>query len=169
MLETMCDENKLGTLGVLEDGRKYVQFTRQLTQSIDDLWQAITNPEHLARWFPGMRLERKQGGQFEIWFGENCEGPAHVSGRVDHYDPPNRLDCGSMRYQLVATTTGCELTFSDILNFEGPLSEPEVINSVLGGWHKYLDCLEYSLVGGEYDPRDQPEFDYSTVPIAGRN
>lgn len=167
-MHSPVDRSKLGTLGVLEDGRKMVQFTRRLTRSVDDLWQAITDPEHLAHWFPGMRLERKEGGRFEIWFSQECEGPAHVTGTVDHYDPPHRLDCGSMRYLLVATATGCELTFSDILNFEGPLSETEVINSVLGGWHKYLDSLEYSLVGGERDPRGEPEFDYSTVPVVGR-
>ena len=73
-----------------------------------------------------------------------------------------------MRYELASEGVGCSLTFSDILHYEGPLNESDFINSVLSGWHKYLDVLEFSLEGGKGDPRDEPEFDYSKVQIHGR-
>ena len=161
--------SKLGSLGTLEDGRKYVVFKRYLPHSIDKVWGAITEPDHLADWFPGIKLERRVGGRFEIWFSENCEGPAHVTGAVTRYEPPNVLELGTMRYELTSEGDGCSLTFSDILHYEGPLSEADVINSVLGGWHKYLDSLEFYLIGGKSDPRDEPEFDYSKVQIDGRD
>lgn len=161
-------QSKLGTVRVLDDGRKFVHFARHLPDSIAKVWVAISDPEQLADWFPGFKLERRVGGRFDIWFGEQCEGPAHVSGTVTRYEPPKVLECGTMRFELEADGPACKLTFTDILHYEGPLSEAEVINSVLGGWHKYLDVLEFALGGGQDDPRSEPEFDYSSVPIDGR-
>ncbi len=162
------DSTKLGSLETLEEGRKLVRFRRLFDLPIGQLWHAITDPDHLAHWFPGLQFEPKEGGKFEIWFSDTCDGPAHAKGVVACYQPPKRLEIGTMCYQLEATSSGCSLTFTDILNFDSPLSEAEVINSVLGGWHKYLDSLEYSLVGGALDPRSAPEPDYAKVTIPGR-
>ena len=161
--------SKLGSVGTLDDGRKYVLFKRRLPHSIETVWAAITDPEQLANWFPGIHLECLEGGEFEIWFSEECEGPAHVSGVVGTYDPPNVLAMGTMRWELAAEGEGCVVTFTDILAFGDSRSKTEFTNSVLGGWHKYLDTLEYALVGGSGDPRTEPEFDYSTISVVGRD
>jgi len=160
--------SKFGAVGKLDDGRTFVQFERHLAHSVEKVWLAITDPEQLARWFPGIELEREQGGSFNIWFGGECEGPAHVSGTVTEFDPPRLLQCGSMRWELTSAGSGCVLRFSDILHFEGPRSEAELTNSVLGGWHHYLDRLEGALDGVYVDP-EQPEVDYSKVEVSGRD
>jgi uncharacterized protein YndB with AHSA1/START domain len=41
----------LGTYVEL-DGRPAVRFVRTYPQPIERVWQAITTPEGLARWFP---------------------------------------------------------------------------------------------------------------------
>lgn len=162
--------DNLGSVGTLDDGRRFVVFERALSHPVEVVWDAITDPEQLAHWFPGLRLERREGGKFEIWFGEGCEGgSAHVSGVVTRYEPPRVLECGTMRYELAPTSQGCLLTFTDVVPFEGPRSDAEIINSVLGGWHKYLDLLEFALSDGTADPRDEPEFDYSLVDVPGRD
>lgn len=160
--------SRLGSVSTLEDGRKFVHFERHLPHSIEKVWAALTEPDRLADWFPGLKLERRLGGKFEIWFGGRCEGPAHVAGSVTRYEPPNVLEYGSMRYELTAEDNQCKLTFTDILIFEGPRTEIETINSVLGGWHKYLDVLEFTLEGGKENPPGGKEFDYSKVQIEGR-
>jgi hypothetical protein len=91
-----------------------------------------------------------------------------VTGTVSVFDPPNVLAMGSMRWELTAAANGCVLVFTDILQYDGSRSREDFANAVLGGWHKYLDVLEYALDGGKADPRDEPEFDYSTVDIPGR-
>lgn len=161
--------SKLGTVGTLADGRKFVHFERHLPYPIETVWAAITDSDRLADWFPGLNLECRLGGSFKIWFNEKCEGPAHVTGTVSRYEPPNVLECGSMRFELETEGDHCKLTFTDILHYEGPRTESEIINSVLGGWHKYLDMLESALKGGKGDPRVEKEFDYSTVQIDGRD
>ncbi len=162
------DRSRLGTVGKLADGRSYVRFERYLNHTVEEVWAALTEPQHLARWFPGIKLTPEEGGSFEIWFSEECEGPAHLSGTVSTYKPPGVLEMGSMRWELTPRDKGCMLVFTDILAFDNSRTRAEFTNSVLGGWHKYMDMLEYSFEGGEGDPRDEPEFDYSRVEVEGR-
>lgn len=160
-------DSKFGTVGKLDDGRSFVLFERRLSHSIERVWAAITEPTQLANWAPGFRIELKQGGQFDIWFGDECEGPAHVTGTVTEYDPPRILQFGSMRFELEADGSGCLLKFSDILHFDGSRTETQFTNDVLGGWHRFLDDLEVALNGNAVD-RTAPEFDYSTIDVPGR-
>lgn len=158
----------LGSIGTTNDGRTFVRFERTLPHPVAVVWAAITEPDQLARWFPGLRLDRREGGQFEIWFGGACEGPAHVSGTVTRFEPPGFLEFGSQRYALEAAGEGCRLTFTDVVTFEPGRNDADLINSVLGGWHKYLDTLAIALGVGSVDPRDEPEFDYARVDVRGR-
>ena len=159
--------SKLGAVGKLDDGRSFVVFERRLAHSVERVWAAITEPEQLAKWAPGFEIEQKEGGRLEIWFGGECEGPAHVTGTVTRYEPPHVLECGSMRFELKADGPGCVLKFTDILLFQGPRSTTEITNSVLGGWHRFLDALEESLAGNEVD-HEKPELDYSIIEVSGR-
>ena len=161
-------DSKFGTVGKLDDGRSFVLFERRLPHSIEKVWAAITEPEQREKWAADFEIELKQGGRLEIWFGGECEGPAHVTGTVTEYDPPRVLQCGSMRFELEADGSGCVLRFSDILHFEGPRSHTQITNSVLGGWHRFLDHLEQALEGKEVD-ETASEFDYSTIDVPGRD
>jgi uncharacterized protein YndB with AHSA1/START domain len=160
---------RLGAVGKLEDGRDFVVFERLLPHSIETVWAAITEPAQIEKWFPGFRLELAQGGRFDFWFGGgNCEGPSHVNGVVTRYEPPTVLECGSMRYELESRGTGTILRFSDILHYAGPRSKAEFCNSVLGGWHRYLDALGQALAGRVVN-HGAAEFDYSTIDVPGRS
>lgn len=160
--------DRLGTVGRLDDGRHYVIFERHLPYPVETVWAAITQPEQLAKWFPGIKLELVQDGRFEIWFdGESCDGPAHVSGTVTRYEPPRVLECGSLRFELEDRGADCLLTFTDILHYDGKRSRTEFANSVLGGWHRFLDALETALGGGKVD-HHAAELDYQALDVPGR-
>ena len=160
-------QDKLGSVGQLNDGRSFVLFERKLDHSVEKVWSAISDPDQRAAWFPEIKIDLKLGGKFEIWFGGDCEGPPHVSGRVSEYDPPRVLQCGGMRFELEDNNGGCLLRFSDILTFEDKRSNTELTNSVLGGWHSFLDRLEQALDGKPID-HDIGELDYSKFEIVGR-
>ncbi len=159
--------SKYGSVGTLADGRQYVKFVRQLDFPVEEVWAALTESDRIADWFPGFALDARKGGKFEIWFSENCEGEAHVSGRVTTYSPPNLLELGTQCWQLEAQNGGCVLTFTDILLFD-ERDKRDFSNSVLAGWHKYLDSLERVLHGGRGDPRLEAEVDYSMLDVPGR-
>jgi uncharacterized protein YndB with AHSA1/START domain len=161
------DADRFGTIHHLPDGRVQVRFERRLPHSVETVWAALTEQEQLDAWMPGVRFEAREGGTYEIWFGGECEGPAHVSGLVAAYQPPNVLQLGTIRWELSATEDGCLLKFSDVLVFEGPRSRGDISNAVLGGWHHYLDRLEEALAGRPVQ-HDQPEPDYAAREVPGR-
>lgn len=144
-----------------------VKFVRELPFTVETVWAALTEADQLANWFGGLSLDARQGSKFEIWFSENCEGAAHVSGHVTEYSPPNLLVLGNQRWELLAKGKGCVLTFTDLLFFDDR-DKRDFSNSVLAGWHKYLDSLERLLRGGRGDPRVDSELDYSKLEIPGR-
>jgi uncharacterized protein YndB with AHSA1/START domain len=166
-IDLPAEENRLGKVGKLEDGRTCVKFERSFAHPIDKVWAAITEAKAREAWFPGFQCELREGGRFEIWFGGECEGPAHVEGKVTRYEPTNVFECGSTRWELEPTSAGCTMAFTDILHFDGVRSDTDFANSVLGGWHAYMDLLENALDGKSYDP-DTPEPDYGPVDIPGR-
>ena len=143
-------------------------FRRRLGHSHDRVWAAITDPAERANWVPGMRFEPVPHGRFDIWFGDACEGPAHVSGRIAACEPPRLLELGSMRFELMPAAEGCLLEFSDVLWFDESRSRFDFANAVLAGWHRFLDTLAIWLDDG-VSALDLPEPDYAVVDVPGRD
>ena len=161
------DRDRLGTVQTADDGRQYVKFVRQLPHSVERVWHALTDESALARWFPGLQLDCREGGAFHIWFGGACEGPAHVEGTVTTFDPPHELALGGMCWRLKPTGTGTELTFTDFLMYDDR-PRTDFANSVLGGWHAYMDALEQGLLSDDGGPVVVAEPDYAAFEIDGR-
>ncbi len=57
---------------------------RSYDTGIDDLWDAVTNPERLPRWFGQVEGEFKLGGQFQI--------DSNANGTILVCDPPRKLE-----------------------------------------------------------------------------
>ena len=58
-------------------------MTRTYETSIDDLWDAVTNPERLARWYTTVSGELRVGGRFDqVHMGggliAECEAPSYL-------------------------------------------------------------------------------------------
>jgi uncharacterized protein YndB with AHSA1/START domain len=62
---------------------RVVVATRDYDTGLDDLWDALTNPERIPRWFLPVSGELKLGGQYQL------EGNA--GGTVTDCEPPRRL------------------------------------------------------------------------------
>lgn len=67
------------------DGRevKVVTISQTYDAGIEDVWDAVTNPERLPRWFVPVKGELKLGGQYQV------EGNA--SGTITECEPPVRF------------------------------------------------------------------------------
>ena len=161
------DDSRYGTVHQMADGRVQVRFERQLPYAIETVWAALTEQDQLDAWIPGLRFEPRAGGSYQIWFGGDCEGPAHVRGTVAAFEPPRVLQLGTIRWELTETADGCALVFTDVLVFEGERTRKQIADAVLGGWHRYLDMLEDALAGRPVEP-DLPEPDYSVREVPGR-
>lgn len=142
-----------------------VIFKRQLRHPVAKAWAAIAEPAQRAVWLPGFRFDPKPGGRFDIWFGGDCEGPAHVSGLITDFEQGSVLQLGSIRFEFEASGDTCELTFSDVLWYDEKRTKVQFARSVLGGWHRFLDMMELWLDEGRAE--ELPEPDYSSVRTPG--
>jgi uncharacterized protein YndB with AHSA1/START domain len=70
------------------DGKGVVRMQERFDTDIDEVWSALTDPRHLARWYGEVAGDLRLGGEYRFYvFASGSEG----SGRVDACEPPRRL------------------------------------------------------------------------------
>lgn len=88
---------------VLEAGEaRVVTISQSYDTTVDDLWDACTNPERIPRWFLPVSGELRVGGRYKL------EGNA--SGTVESCDPPHRF---TATWEFGDETTWVELRVSE--------------------------------------------------------
>ena len=162
-------QSQYGIVKENDKGQSIVLFERSLTHPIEKVWAAIIEPEQRAQWAPGIHFEPELDGAYEIWFSEVCEGASHVSGTVNVFEPPRRLQLGSIAFELESIDGGTLLRFSDVLWFDGKSTRAEFANSVLGGWHVFLDRFCYFVDEGRALEPIPSEPDYANMDVPGRD
>jgi uncharacterized protein YndB with AHSA1/START domain len=140
-----------GDLEQLDDGRWQLRFTRALAHPPEKVWRAITEPEHLAHWFPTtIDGDRAAGAQLTFSFPGNQFPP--FEGEMLAYEPESVVEFqwgpDTVRRELRPTGDGTELTLLDTLEERGKGARDGA------GWHTCLDALERELAGDE-DARDE--------------
>lgn len=79
--------NTIGIMRKLDATRGAVRIEEVYETDIDDLWEACTEPERLARWIAKVSGDLRLGGEFEAVFTSTWAGP----GRVDACEAPHHL------------------------------------------------------------------------------
>ena len=132
-----------GTLEQSDDGRWQVRFTRRLPHPIEKVWRAVTQPEHLAAWFPcTIDGERRAGAALTFRFDGDAEP---MSGEMVVFDPPRcmelRWGADVLRLELRPVPEGTELQLIDTLEELGKAARDAA------GWHECLDRLTHAVAG----------------------
>ncbi len=136
-----------GTMHALEDGRGVVRVEDVYDTGIDDLWQACTVPERLARWIGRVDGNLSEGSTVQAvftstWTGavkiETCDAPHHLlltmePGTDDQTQVEAWLTTEDTRTRLVVEERGLP---TDKLHFYG------------SGWQVHLEDLGRSLDAG---------------------
>jgi uncharacterized protein YndB with AHSA1/START domain len=140
-----------GTLETMQDGRTQLCFKRALAHPREKVWKAITEPQHLARWFPTtIEGERAAGARLRFSFPGGQAPP--FDGEMIAYEPPSLMELrwgpDVLRLELRPTDGGTELTLLDTLAERGKAARDGA------GWHTCLDALERDL-SGESSARDE--------------
>jgi uncharacterized protein YndB with AHSA1/START domain len=138
-----------GTVDQLPSGRWQLRFTRTLPHSQSKVWRAITEPEHLAQWFPTtIEGERAAGASLRFSF-PGGQWP-RFEGEMLAFEPESVLELrwgpDIVRIELRPVEGGTELTLLDTLEERGKAARDGA------GWHGCLDALEAAL-RGDADPR----------------
>jgi uncharacterized protein YndB with AHSA1/START domain len=135
-----------GTMRALDEKRGAVRVEDVYDTGIDDLWEACTSPERLARWIADVSGDLQVGGTIHAtftstWTGpgriEICERPHHLllrmePGTDDEAEIEAWLNETGGQTQLVVEERGLPL---DKLHFHG------------AGWQAHLEDLGRSLTG----------------------
>jgi uncharacterized protein YndB with AHSA1/START domain len=140
-----------GTLEQRDNGRWQLRFVRRLGHPVEKVWRAVTEPEHLAQWFPStVEGDRRPGASLRFAFPGGVVDP--IEGEMLAYEPPGLMELrwgtDVLRIELRAVDGGTELTLTDVLDDMGKGVRDGA------GWHTCLDALEAAL-GGSDAARDQ--------------
>jgi uncharacterized protein YndB with AHSA1/START domain len=125
-------------------GRSRLRFTRRLAHPPEKVWRALTEPEHLAAWFPTtIEGERRAGAALR--FAHRDEAAPPIEGEMLAYDPPRLLElrwgADELRFELQPDGTGTVLTLLDTFDEHGKAARDAA------GWHACLDLLAIRLDG----------------------
>jgi uncharacterized protein YndB with AHSA1/START domain len=84
---TRASDQLLGSLQS-EEGKGIVRMEDRVNARADDVWLALTDPDHLAHWLGEVEGDLRLGGQFRArFFASGWEG----TGRVEVCELPRRL------------------------------------------------------------------------------
>ena len=135
------DDTDLGTL-TREGDRWMLTFTRRLAHPREKVWRAVTEPAHLAAWYPQEIVGERRAGaplRFVSSAGDGFDGQMLV------FDPPEVMEFtwgpDRLRIELQADGAGTQLTLTDTFDELGKAARDAA------GWHECLDRLAGELDG----------------------
>jgi len=125
--------------------RAIVRFERHLAHPPSKVWRALTEPQHLAAWFPTtIDGERAAGARLAFSFTDIDLPP--MEGEMLAFDPTSLLELrwgpDMLRSELTPDGDGTALAFTASMRELGKASRDAA------GWHTCLDRLAHELDGG---------------------
>jgi uncharacterized protein YndB with AHSA1/START domain len=141
------------TLGTIRlDGEtRTVRHVRHFDATAEEVWAALTEPDHVRNWLAEMTIEPRPGGRvtFRWDMGETQEGEVRV------FDPPRTFEytweqgaLSHIRFELSADGTGTQLVL------EHSLIAPDAAAGIGAGWHSHLDAMDALLTQSIRPPTD---------------
>lgn len=123
-----------------EDGMR-LEFVRTYDETVNEVWSALTEPGHLARWFGTWTGDPATGTVELLMLEDESSTPQTVT--VMECRPPTRLivdlpnpdGTWCLSVSLRAQAGGTALVFTQ------RLAQPYDASNIGPGWHYYLDRL----------------------------
>jgi uncharacterized protein YndB with AHSA1/START domain len=157
-MTAQADTKADGILESRDDGKSVVRFERRLPHSVEAVWEALTRPDELIKWWGDADVELVEGGRFTMrWLNTDDEGNrAVMHATVTRLESQRLLELdgdihGILLWTLQPDGEGTILTFSSTLDLPD-----EFRTKVIAGWHYHLDALAEALDGGRPDLVELP-------------
>ena len=147
--------------------RQTIRFVRHYPHSVQEIWQALTVPSVLAKWYMPVEMELRLGGHLAFGAGD------HFTGRISALEECSVIEFESergfshyargakLRFVLSHDDSGCWLTFTHTLSrdavWHGPADAPDCDQpggpgtpwpGMLAGWHHYVGDRLTSVLAG---------------------
>lgn len=127
------------------DGTPCLRFTRRLPHAPATVWTAVTEPEHLAAWFPTtIDGERRAGAPLHFRHRDDAGPP--FDGEMLAFDPPSVME---LRWgeDVVRIEVRPEGEAGTVLVLTHTFAELGKAARDGAGWHACLDMLAVALAG----------------------
>ncbi len=140
----------IGTLRALDQARGAVRVEDVYDTHVDDLWEALTQPDRLARWIGDVSGDLRPGGEFSARFADGWEG----GGRVEACEPPHRLlvstwdDDGEPGDQQIEATLTRDGDRTRLVVEERGIPI-DLLAAYGAGWQIHAESLAAYLVGAD--------------------
>jgi uncharacterized protein YndB with AHSA1/START domain len=122
-----------------------LRFTRHLAHPPEKVWRALTEPEHLAAWFPDTIVVSRWEAGAPLRFEHPGMPEGGFDGEVLAYEPERLIELrwgtDVLRFELEPDGDGTHLTLLDTFDELGKAARDAA------GWHVCLDQLEHHLDG----------------------
>ncbi len=133
--------DELGQMDI-RDGRVLLTFQRRLPHRPEKVWRGLTEPEHVAAWFPTtIDGDHVAGAPLTHRFRELQLPP--LTGEMLAFEPPTLLELlwgdEHLRFDLVPDGEGTLLTFTCSFDEIGRAARDGA------GWHACLDLLGFAV------------------------
>ncbi len=96
-------ERRVGDRTIDAGAARVVAISQTYDTDVDDLWDAVTNPERLPRWFLPVTGELRVGGRYQL------EGNA--GGTIERCDPPTSF---AATWEFGGEVTWIEVTLTPV-------------------------------------------------------
>ena len=151
-----------GTIEKAPNGSTTVRFERRLRHPVERVWQALTDPDELRRWWGETKLEAVEGGPFQLrWRNTDEHGNvATLDGAITRIEPPRLLEISARWGTTDPAQPGTRTRLSwqlepdgnhTLLRFTNTVDAPAHDLPTAAGWHLHLDTLAAVLAGQEVD------------------
>jgi uncharacterized protein YndB with AHSA1/START domain len=138
------EKTDLGTLARQGD-RWTLTFTRKLAYPREKVWRAVTEPEHLAVWYPQEIVGERKAGAPLRFVTPGGDGGDGFEGQMLVFDPPSVMEFtwgpDLLRIELAADGAETVLTLTDTFDDVGKAARDAA------GWHECLERLTGDLDG----------------------
>jgi uncharacterized protein YndB with AHSA1/START domain len=133
-----------GSLRAIDDRRGAVRMEDVFDTDAADLWDALTDPQRLARWIADVEGDLRVGGVAQARFTSGWEGP----GRIEACEPPHhlvaRMSPGTADETVIEATITPEGSASRLVVEERGIPLTELAGHG-AGWHAHIEDLRSHL------------------------
>jgi uncharacterized protein YndB with AHSA1/START domain len=122
-------------------GRQVLRLERELDHPPERVWEAITSPEQLSRWYPFavVEIDLQIGGRISF---DDGDGTIY-HGEIRELDPPRVISFTEaddlLHLELLPRDAGC------VIVLRHTFDDPSISESNEIGWRECLDDLESLL------------------------
>ncbi|MEV1290255.1 SRPBCC family protein [Micromonospora sp. NPDC049679] len=131
------------------DGSSVLRMERRFAHRPEKIWRALTEPAHLAQWFPSqVELDLRVGGTVKFVFAGGEAPPS--DGVISELDPPRVFaftwNGDLLHWELRPEGQGTLLILTHTF------ADRPAAASYGAGWHACLDAMETALDGRPAEP-----------------